>query len=89
MTNLKKILGMPVFLASSDCSSTAVRSTSGSSLLPPVQCQYLGFGEENFKVLHSHPGGGNMRAFPAPTLAFRQHCFSSRAEACAMTCLLF
>lgn len=66
-----------------------MRSRSGSLLLPPVQCQYLGFGEENLEVLRSHHGGGNMRAFPAPTLAFRQPCFSSRAEACGMTCLLF
>lgn len=64
-----------------------MRSRSGSLLLPSVQ--YLGFGEENLEVLHSHHGGGNTRAFPAPTLAFKQLCFSSRVEACGMTCLLF
>lgn len=68
MTNLKKIVEMTVFLASGDCSSPAVRSRSGSWLLPPVQCQYLGVCEEDLEVLHFHHGGGNMRAFPAPTL---------------------
>lgn len=59
------------------------------TLVPPVQCQYFGFCEENLDALHPHHGGGNVRAFPAPARAFRRHGFGSSAEAWAMTHLLF